>query len=178
VNAEGNHFDISLVFPAVEASEVFEVSLKYSLQGYKEQDFKIRNTNPQVCIVDELDQCVPSFATWNLTPSLSNVIRVKVTGNFVGAIPLSFEVQNIKTGETYLTSERLLWKKGYYSNYIKHLNERVMAESAMLVESTESHPDGLYSKYDFFVLAPLLFCVPLVLGLLTYKMIKSRNESN
>jgi len=149
--ALSTNFDFSLKSYLVDNEHEVQVEFGYSLTGYKESDFSVRPIveNGSVEIYnDENSSWVTSSGLFSSFPSLKKTMSVRFKGFVVEKSVLSFQIYNLKSGESYLTPKKSVWSKKVYEKY----DEKVNASLESVLGAKDEEPEVIETSQGAVVI--------------------------
>jgi len=84
-----NYFDFSIKSPLLNSKNELRVEMKYNLNGYEEERFKVRPVSEDGFVLSGLDN-------WTNMPSIKKEFKVKILGLGRVATKLYFQIQDTR----------------------------------------------------------------------------------
>jgi len=79
-------------------------------------------------------------SAWGQLPMVNKKIRIKISGSNLFATVLTFQLQNIKTGQLFITEPQYLFQENITKEYINKLNGSVNTENVPVNLDLPSEP--------------------------------------
>jgi len=127
--AKETYFEFIPASSVLSLENEVEILFKYELINLKENSFRVRpasNVKYTQIWNDESEKWVSESALWSDFPVLSKAMKLKFLSGEFSYAEVYFQVQNTKTALIYETPRHKIWSRGWFSDYVRRLNENIM----------------------------------------------------